>query len=160
MKPYSSWEDFRKQIKDAFDSYLEIGEPVGVKRIGLRYINKIEILNGSIKLDDYFVSPPQTPNGFPDAMTNIFSRIESVYGNDEPIRLIFTFATTDTVATSDSDKKNCPTFILDFDVVWEKSEASSLDLANTLKLMDDLRNKERDAFELFITDKTRGIFNA
>ncbi len=152
MSPYPTWDSFRPKIVEALDAYKKIVDPVGIKRIGLRYINKIELQGDKpISLVDYFVSPPSFPDGFEGEMVNFVSRREFAY-QDQPIKLLLNFA-----STPESEGKYG--FLLDLDMVWDqKDEPLSLDHA--IAMVDDLRTRERDAFELLITDRTREIFDA
>jgi uncharacterized protein (TIGR04255 family) len=54
VKPYPSWAGFKPKIEKAFDSLSNIIEVKGLQRIGLRYINRIEISGFHLKLEDYF----------------------------------------------------------------------------------------------------------
>ena len=54
LEPYSSWDEFLPAIKKAFAAYLEIADPKALARLGLRYINKIVIPEGTIQMENYF----------------------------------------------------------------------------------------------------------
>jgi uncharacterized protein (TIGR04255 family) len=60
LKPYSTWEDFKSQIGYAFEKLSGKVELKEIQRIGLRYINKIEIKteDGSVNLDKFFEFRP------------------------------------------------------------------------------------------------------
>lgn len=151
LRPYSKWEDFRQRISDAVSAYVRIAEPVGVKRIGVRYMNRIVFDSESINLPEYFVRPPITPDDFPPRLSNIFSRSESAY-EDEPYRLIFTFATA-------GAPEGRAAFVVDLDVIW-MNEEHPLPLEEVMTMVEDLRARERVAFEAFITDRSREMFDA
>ena len=50
-------------------------------------------------------------------------------------------------------------FLLDLDVIWEKT-GDAASRADALGVVDDLRERERDAFEAVITDKARDLFDS
>ena len=56
LRPYLTWEDFKSQINHALEKLNARVDLKGIQRIGLRYINKIEIEgeNGKVNLDKYF----------------------------------------------------------------------------------------------------------
>ncbi len=54
LKPYPTWQEFLPLIEQAFIAYRAVAEPKGLHRIGLRYINRIEIPGDQIKLEDFF----------------------------------------------------------------------------------------------------------
>lgn len=54
LKPYPTWELFKPLILKNLEIYQAITKPKGFKRIGLRYINKIEFDEHPIELTEYF----------------------------------------------------------------------------------------------------------
>jgi uncharacterized protein (TIGR04255 family) len=152
LRPYRRWEEFRPRIKEALDKYSNTLPCNGIRRIGLRYINKIEIENtGTLDLNMYFKVPPMSPQGFPTRITSFIIRTEHIY-DDEPIKLILTFADT-------SAKEGFAAFLMDLDLVWEFGE-SPLPIEDAMNKVEILRERERDAFEQLITDNSREIFDA
>ena len=152
LRPYQRWDEFRPRIEAALKSYSSTMPCDGIRRIGLRYINKIEIENtGSLDLNTYFAVPPMSPPGFPTRLTSFITRTEHIY-DDEPIKLILTF----TVASA---KGGCAAFLLYLDLVWEFGD-SPLTVEEAMNRVDILRERERDAFENLITDDAREIFDA
>lgn len=150
LRPYSEWEDFKARIQEALGTYIETVNPKGIARIGVRYINRINIKKDVLKLPEYFVSALNPPEQLPVTMTGFFSRIEHRY-KDKPVKLVQTFASA--VAP-----EGISSFILDLDVIAEYSE-KPLPLDNAMDCVEDLRKRERVAFESHITDKTRETFD-
>ncbi|MGB8346563.1 MAG: TIGR04255 family protein [Ktedonobacteraceae bacterium] len=58
IKPYPSWEQFFPQILKSFDTYREVANPKSIHRIGLRYVNTIDIPGSGLDLEDYFEFRP------------------------------------------------------------------------------------------------------
>lgn len=60
FKPYQSWTGFQSQINTAFQKLGSRIKLAGIQRIGLRYVNKIEIKmeNEKVSLDKYFEYRP------------------------------------------------------------------------------------------------------
>ena len=145
----SGWDEFRPRVARALEAYWEVTEPLGVGRIGIRYINKIIIPEQAIEVADYFVSAPPDVSGVPDRMSGFASRVEYVY--DDEVRLVLTQGT----APAPSGHVG---FLLDIDVIWESEHPVGRDKA--LIKAEDLRTREREAFEALITDKARELFDA
>ena len=61
MKPYPSWDTFNKKIDYAYNKIKELTEVRGIERIGLMYINKIDMPEKVTELKDYFRFYPQIP---------------------------------------------------------------------------------------------------
>jgi len=133
------------------EAYQEIVKPDGVKRIGVRYINRITINDDHLTLSDFFAVPPQMPDELDVNISNFFLRLETAYV-DLPIQLIQTFG-------SAPSEPGSAAFILDLDVIREW-EDDSLPVEEALSQVDTLRDRERDAFEALITDQARGMFDA
>jgi|WetSurMetagenome_2_1015567.scaffolds.fasta_scaffold00765_8 uncharacterized protein (TIGR04255 family) len=58
LKPYTNWSDFKYYIDYAFNKLNQNVELSSIKRIGLRFVNRIEIPNEKIKLEEYFKFRP------------------------------------------------------------------------------------------------------
>ncbi len=43
LNPYSSWSEFLPLIQTGFHEYCDVARPKAIQRLGLRYINRIEI---------------------------------------------------------------------------------------------------------------------
>jgi uncharacterized protein (TIGR04255 family) len=56
LKPYHTWDDFKSQIGYAFTKLSGRVELKGIQRIGLRYINRINIpmVHNKVTLENYF----------------------------------------------------------------------------------------------------------
>lgn len=152
LRPYPGWEIFYQRIETALSAYVETAHPKGVVRLGIRYINKIEIpYEGPIELKDYFSATPSLPGKLPTNMSNFLTRIESVY-QDAPIQLILTFGTT-------AAPKDRYGFLLDLDLicVWPNEP---LPCGQVMEVVRGVREKERNAFEAFVEDAARRLFDA
>lgn len=158
LKPYqrgdelnsTGWVEFRNRISEALDSYWKIANPKGVNRIGLRYINTIEVSAENAVVTDYVLSGPQNIKGLPSAMTTFASRDEYLY--DDGVRLVIS------QGLAPPSNPNVVCLLLDLDLIWHSELPLDKDAA--LQYAENLRVKERDVFELLITDKSRAIFNA
>ncbi|MEH2125546.1 TIGR04255 family protein [Nostoc sp.] len=151
LRPYEGWDEFRQRIDQAFDVYLDVAKPVGVMRIALRYINRIAIpSNQEIELSDYFTIYPQLPkDGVPTTMSAFLTRTELIY-KDIPIRLVLNL----------SDAVSPPgqaAIVLDLEISQEWVE-KPLPLQEALSTLYELRQREGQAFENLITERTRELF--
>jgi uncharacterized protein (TIGR04255 family) len=112
LRPYpdNGWEEFRPRIETALGCYQKIASPEGIQRIGVRYINRIEIPEKNVKPGMYFRCAPRAIEVLPPAMEAFLQRSEYVYADG--IKLVTTFATIE----GPSDRSN---FLLDLDVIWD-----------------------------------------
>ena len=155
LRPYHSttypeptgWMEFYTRIEEALKAYWNVAEPIGINQIGIRYINIINI-PGDTDLDKYLNSALPKMDILPSHMTNFVSRVEYMYQDN--IRLILS-------QSSVGDQPNNLGFYLDLDLIW--SDVDPVDQARALTIASDLHDREKQAFEAIITDKTREVFN-
>lgn len=156
LRPYDNpsgsscrgWDEFQSRIRKAFNHYWDVTQPKGVRRISVRYINKIVIPQTAVKVESYLKCALPEVGGLPDRVNSFMSRIDYVY--EDGIRLVLSQGSLD--ASADRIE-----FLLDLEVVWENPELVVRNEA--LNMVNDLRNREREAFENVITDETRNLFH-
>ena len=145
----SGWEEFRPRIETALGTYWDVAQPLGVLRVGIRYINRIVIPQGAVEVKGYLKCALPDVDGLPDQLTNFMSRVDYTYGDN--VRIVLSQGSID----APPDHVG---FLLDLDVIWENPEP--VDKARALTIANDLRGRERAAFEAVITNKARELFNA
>ena len=143
------WDEFRPRISEALGAYWKVAEPLGVDRIGIRYINQIIIPQKTVKVASYLKCALSEVSELPNLLKNFMSRVEYAY--PDGVSLVLSQGSID--ASSDHVG-----FLLDLDVIWGSTEPVARDEA--LAKVRDLRGRERVAFETVITDKAREIFDA
>lgn len=140
----TGWDEFRPRISRALSAYWEVVRPQGVKRVGIRYINKLVVPGEVTTAKEYLNCALPEVDGLPSRLVNLMSQVEYAYRDGVKLAL--------------SQGKVEGGFILDIAVIGESDDV--LTLEDTGALVDDLRGREREAFEAVITDKARGLFNA
>lgn len=154
LRPYQyvpeqgGWSEFRPRIERALEAYWKVAQPKGVKRIGMRYINKIVVPQNKVRIGNYIKCALPVVKGLPDYQNSTMSRVDYSYEDD--IRLVLSH-------WSINEAPNQVGFLLDLDIIWENTEPVAQDEA--MLKVDDLRIRERDAFETVITDEARRLFN-
>jgi uncharacterized protein (TIGR04255 family) len=68
LKPYPSWQKLLLLTREVFQAYSAVASPEALHRIGLQYINRIEIAGQHIKLEDYFAFRPFVGEDLPQNM--------------------------------------------------------------------------------------------
>ena len=61
LQPYQSWNQFFGEAMRLWKIYLEIALPADMQRIGLRFINKIELPPKVVDFEDYIQPYPEPP---------------------------------------------------------------------------------------------------
>ena len=153
LAPYEGWEKFEPRIREAFNVYVGVVKPSAVRRVGVRYINKIGIprddRGATLELPEYFRCGPASIGELPPIVRSLFMRIEHAY--EDEAKLVLTFGTAKSAEGTQG-------FLLDLDVVSEPE--TNLGLESALPWVQKLRDREREAFEALITDETRKLFDA
>ncbi len=149
LKPYPTWHKFYPIILKNLKQYQEIARPKSFKRIGLRYINKIEIAEKSVELADYFNYYPFLPEKLPQTHEtfNVRVGIPFVEGRD---RLLLTLASTS------SKKPDSIAFVLDLDYVMVSPE--KVEIEKTEEWIEEAHTEIEKGFEACITEKCRDLF--
>ena len=152
LAPYSSWQEFRPCVEIGFNAYREVAEPKAIHRVGVRYINRIEIpgLKGdeSIELKDYFESYPYLSKRLPDF--NAFNvQVILPYETGRDIMRL-------QLAASDDGPPNTLVAILDLD--YFLAEPGALGLDKALQWVDNAHLRVEEVFENSIKEALREIF--
>lgn len=142
------WEEFRGRIQRTLDAYWSVAEPIGVKRIGIRYVNRIGIPQASANVGDYLKCALPVIQELPEQVHQYVSRTEFSY--DKEVRIILSQA-----KLPSSDVTHV---LLDLDIIWQAEQ--TIGRERTMEMVQDLRDRERSAFEALITDKARDLFDA
>jgi len=79
QKPYENWEALRDEAKNLWKIYKEVAEPIAIKRIALRYINKIP-LKLPFEPSTYFKTLPFLSQELKYDTHNLFSQI-TIFNN-------------------------------------------------------------------------------
>jgi uncharacterized protein (TIGR04255 family) len=151
LGPYHSWNEFQPNIELVFGKLMGIeGVDIkGIQRIGLRYINIIEIPEKPIDPVKYFEYGIRLGEKLPQGVWNyIVSNIFRFFEGRDSCRVQLTDAVP-------SDPKHLAVR-LDFDYYLAKPKAISTD--ETLDWVETAHQNVEDIFEGCITDELRKLF--
>jgi uncharacterized protein (TIGR04255 family) len=62
LAPYQNWQSFSQEGKNLWSVFKEIANPVNIGRIGLRFINRIELPPGEMNFEQYMTHAPVPPS--------------------------------------------------------------------------------------------------
>ncbi|MFQ5779360.1 MAG: TIGR04255 family protein [Nitrospiria bacterium] len=74
LKPYTTWEDLRKEALRLWQLYIRLVSPELITRVALRYINRLEIPLPIRDFGDYLTAPPTIPQNLPQELTSFLTR--------------------------------------------------------------------------------------
>lgn len=148
-KPYPAWHVYREMIKNALAVYRDVANPKGLKRIGLRYINRLMIKEGQIRIEDYILAVPHIPEPVPQIFGAWFQRVEVPHIDANGLIVIQSGSPL-------PDDPNTILMILDLDFVT--LDVGKIGLDATMDWVDRAHDEIEKTFEACITDKTRELF--
>jgi uncharacterized protein (TIGR04255 family) len=136
LSPYENWEAFSEEAIRLLAIHQEVARPSMVQRLGVRFINRIEISPG-IRFEDYFTAPPREMSGLRLPFAGFFHNDTlAVSGHSYLINLIRT------MQVPQDTLRERPALFLDIDVFTLEPFALELRLLEQhLKNMRWLKNK-------------------
>lgn len=149
LKPYPRFEDWKPVIDKMLDLYVELTRPESIRRLGIRYINRIVIPSNKFKMEDYFYLYPEVPQTL-EAMHGRFMMRLDIPPKNKNHLLVITFGT----APSNSPKVS--TEMLDLYDIFAPTK--SLPVIDAEKYIIEAHENIEIAFENSVTQKTRDLF--
>lgn len=147
LQPYTDWDDLIATAKDFWASYVHVARPAGVVRLGVRYINLLELPSGPRDLGQFLVDPPQVFAGMIGGLSGYLKRV--VTTDDASV------ATIVTQMVRDSTERRSAV-ILDIDCAITKWFATS---DNSIwDRFSDLRTRKNLVFFGNITGRARSMY--
>ncbi len=149
LQPYPSWKVFLPSIHMAFNTIQKITTITGIDRIGLLYLDKIEIPQDGGSLSEYFNFHPFLGEKLPKDFVNFIVGCEFPYANMRDIcRLQLTRGI--------QERQGHSTFILSTDYYLAKRQMISHEEVD--EWLENAHREVREIFEGSITDKMRTHF--
>jgi len=149
LKPYSRWEDFSSEAKELWQRYVDLVHPVSVKRLGLRYINRVELPSDIRDLREICTLFPDVPNGVPQTWMEYFQRFVSPR-EDGAIAAV-------SLALDNQPPPRKPSVILDIDVGYHLP-IEKIDNTVFWTRFDALRAWKNEIFDASVTQKAKELF--
>lgn len=151
LRPYPTWNVFKLQINYAFDKLRGRVELSGIQRIGLRFINKIEIQkeNNLVNLDKYFEFRPFCGERLPQTHGDFIVGCVFPYSDERDLcRIEFSSAMP--------ENKGSLAFLLSLDYFLAKPR--SIPVAQSMDWIEEAHGKIENLFEGCILPPLREIF--
>ena len=75
LRPYAEWSDLRDMAVRMWQIYLGAAQPDQVVRLGLRYINHLELPVPRDDFAEYLTAQPNIPAALPQTLMSFFTRV-------------------------------------------------------------------------------------
>jgi uncharacterized protein (TIGR04255 family) len=128
---------------------VEVNQPKGIRRIGIRYINRIEIPEEEVKLEDYLLAVPGLPTVIPQVFNTWVQRVEVPFPKHNGLLIL------QSGSLREKDTEGVA-FLLDLDFLIQAAEPTPIRSAE--EMIEIAHGEVETAFEACITDKTRILF--
>lgn len=151
--PYAGWESLFDRFVEDWATAKRIWKFRPIQRIGMRYINRIDLESddkGLVDYEDYLNLRIKLPRTFPPTsayMLGFQSGVESIK-----------CGVTVLSGTAPPAVPGKQSFTLDIDL-WREIDVPQKD-AEVLELLGQMRRAKNQLFETFITNQARDLFNA
>ena len=150
LSPYERWDKFREEAKRLWDIYRSVFKPTMLRRLAVRYINRIDIplKDRSVDLKHFLRTFPEVSPAMTQDITNCFMQLE-LPQDDLGAVLQLTEAVIPPV------KPDTLSVVLDIDLYREQD--TPCDEKEIWEFFERLRTRKNEIFEACITDRTRKL---
>jgi uncharacterized protein (TIGR04255 family) len=150
LKPYPQWDAFLLLIQEVLAAYCAVANPKGLHRVGLRYINVIEIPSKELRLVEYLKFLPLLEWPTPLAVESFLVGLQILYAEKRDIL-------TMQLSNGAAEKPDTAAIVLDLDYGLGQSGGVALNLVGDW--LNDAHLRIEEAFENCIKDSLRLLFD-
>ncbi len=149
LRPYPTWHGFLPIIHQGYEAYCDVAQPSGIRRIGLRYINSIELSGPKVDLESYFSFYPFLGPDLPQDHGAFVVGVEFAFEDlRDGLRL--------QMANAQPPRPDVMAIALDLD--YFLAQPGAIELNAALEWVDAAHNRVEAVFEGCISDKLRELF--
>jgi len=150
LKPYESWKSFRRDALEMWEHYKKLARPDRITRIGLRYINRLEIPLPISDFSEYILTKLDIAPGLPNAVSAI--ALQAVIRDaDSGAGVII----NESIDPNSASTTHLP---LIFDIDAFKEVDLPHDSPDIWKIVATLRRLKDDFFFKSFTEKAKELF--
>lgn len=148
LAPYPTWLKFRNLITKGLQAYRDVANPGSISRIGLRYINHIQLLEAEPDLASYFEFRPFMGPQLPQNYGAFIVGAHFIYHDSRDYLK---------VQLSDAVSPNPQHPIMALDLDYFLTEPGAVDLENVSDWIEEAHQHVEEVFEACITDRVRQL---
>jgi uncharacterized protein (TIGR04255 family) len=150
LKPYPGWPTFKEMIERGLAVYRSVADPKAIRRISLRYINRIQLQEHQVQIEDYMLSLPHLPDPVPQVFASWVQRVEVPFERSNGVMAIQSGSINEPQSVGVA-------FMLDLDFFTLRPEVIPLD--STMNWVEKAHDEVEGTFEACITEKTKRLFD-
>ncbi len=149
LKPYPGWKNFQPNIEVAFRALLDVVDVYKLQRIGLRFINHIEIKKIPVQLEEYFNLRPYMGPDLPQNVAHFLVGCLFLFENKRDACRI-------QLTPVPAEQAEWSAFRLDLDYYLQ--EPGAVSAKDALNWVEGAHEQVEKLFEGCITDNLRKLF--
>ena len=149
FRPYPSWERFGEIVDKGASAYLNVLKPTKIQRIGLRYINDINLGQTSVSLEEFFDFYPFVGQNIPQSLSRFHCLVQISFEDGRDLMTL-------QMATALQIEGNDAQVTLDLD--YFLAQPKEFDLAESLNWLESAHSNLEVAFEGCLRDSVRALF--
>lgn len=148
LRPYQTWDCLRKEAIRLWDIYTKTAQPIRIKRLALRYINRIELPLPAGELGQWLLTLPAVAPTLPQLLEGYFVRLVIPF-DDENVRVIVN-------QTLEAESEKTLPVILDIEALQDRDTLDAGEIWNRFEVLRNIKNK---VFFESITRKTEALLS-
>ena len=150
FKPYPSWENMREIIGKGVQAYRDVLEPTQVQRIGLRFINAIDLspFDGPLQVEEFFDFYPFVGHDIPQQLSRFHCLVQMDFENRRDSLILQTATAPGTGGKME--------VILDLD--YYLMQPDNFDLNDIPEWLETAHDNVERVFEGCLKESTRRLF--
>ncbi len=150
LAPYENWQCFRDEARRFWNAYRQIVRPEKLLRLGVRYVNRLDLPLPFKDFKEYLTTIPEVSPGLPQGLAGFFMQL-NIPELDSKRTLVLTEALVE------PPKPGVVSVVLDIDLA--RTDDLPKDEEAIWGILDELRVRTNEAFEACITDRTRELIS-
>ncbi len=152
LRPYPGWTAWAPHIQEALNVYVHTARPLGVQRVGLRYVNRILLPNGDpIEPAHYLNFYPHLGEELPQKMVAFHSAVMLPYSDGrDALRL--------QLRSAEPEREPELRLALELDLDYFLTQAETLSVPELPDWLSGAHAHVEDVFEACLTERSRVLF--
>lgn len=146
LAPYETWESFREEAHRLWTIYRSIASPKNITRIGVRYINRLDLPVPIKDFKDYLRTFPEISSGMPQGLSGYFMQLQLPQADLNAMLVL-------NQALIPASAPKMVSVLLDLDLYSETDLPS--DEQEIWERFELFRTRKNKVFEACITDRMR-----
>jgi uncharacterized protein (TIGR04255 family) len=146
LYPYETWGAFRTEARRLWNLYRAAASPVAVTRIGVRYINRLDLPLPFTDFKEFLRATPELPPELPQSLSGYFFQTMIPIADLSAMLVL-------SQGRVPPAKPEHASIVLDIDLFRDEDLPTNDD--DLWQLLDRFRLKKDEVFEACITQKTR-----